>query len=63
MLMEVRVELWRSIGKLPNDPAATEWETMRRHTAIHTAEALRIRMQQVRRLFNDLLAVDRLNPG
>jgi len=56
MLMEVRVELWRSIGKLPNDPAATEWETMRRHTAIHTAEALRIRMQQVHDIFDALLS-------
>jgi glutamate-ammonia-ligase adenylyltransferase len=51
----LRVELWRSIGKLPNDPAATEWETMRRHAAIQSPGALQTRMQAVRQLFNALL--------
>jgi len=54
----LRVELWRSIGKLPNDPMATEWETMRRHASITTPAALHARMQQVRDLFHDLLVSD-----
>ena len=53
----LRVELWRSIGKLPADATATEWETMRRHAAIDRPDALRARMQQVHDIFNDLLAV------
>jgi len=53
----LRVELWRSIGKLPNDPQATEWETMRRHAAITTPGALRLRMQQVLNIFNALIVV------
>jgi len=54
----LRVELWRSIGKLPNDPAATEWETMHRHAAITSPEVLAERMQQIHALFNDLLIAD-----
>jgi len=54
----LRVELWRSIGALPNDPVASEWETMRRHASITTPAALHARMQQVRDLFHDLLVAD-----
>ncbi|GAV19251.1 glutamate-ammonia-ligase adenylyltransferase [Mariprofundus micogutta] len=52
----LRVELWRSIGKLPTDAEATEWETMRRHAAIKAPDALMERMQQVHRVFNLLLS-------
>jgi len=51
----LRVELWRSIGKLPADVAATEWETMRRHAAIHSPDVLKERMQRVHGLFLELL--------
>ncbi len=51
----LRVELWRSIGALPNDPGAAEWETMRRHAAIKTPAILKSRMQQVRDVFYVLL--------
>ncbi|HKI61656.1 MAG TPA: bifunctional [glutamate--ammonia ligase]-adenylyl-L-tyrosine phosphorylase/[glutamate--ammonia-ligase] adenylyltransferase [Mariprofundaceae bacterium] len=51
----LRVELWRSIGKLPTNANATEWETMRRHAAIHSPQSLKDRMQEVRRLFSELL--------
>jgi len=51
----LRVELWRSIGKLPNDASATEWETMRRHALITSPELLIQRMQKVHLLFNQLL--------
>jgi len=51
----LRVELWRSIGQLPDDCEATEWETMRRHVVITTPDTLRTRMQQVHGLFHDLL--------
>ncbi len=54
----LRVELWRSIGALPNDPEATEWETMRRHVSITTPAALHACMQVVRSRFNDLLDVN-----
>ena len=53
----LRVELWRSIGKLPVDPEATEWETMRRHAAITSPQALIQRMQQVHQIFNALIVV------
>lgn len=52
----LRVELWGSIGRLPADPDATEWETMRRHAAITSPEALREEMRQTRECFNCLLA-------
>ncbi|MDQ6997148.1 MAG: bifunctional [glutamate--ammonia ligase]-adenylyl-L-tyrosine phosphorylase/[glutamate--ammonia-ligase] adenylyltransferase [Mariprofundus sp.] len=52
----LRVELWASIGKLPGDASATEWETMRRHAAITSPDALRQRMAKVRLLFNELLS-------
>ena len=51
----LRVELWRSIGKLPADPAATEWETMRRHAAIQSPEALQQEMRRVHAVFSTLL--------
>jgi len=54
----LRVELWRSIGKLPNDANATEWETMRRHAAIHSPDALLLRMHRVHQCFNELLHGD-----
>ena len=52
----LRVELWASIGSLPSDVSATEWETMRRHAAIISPDALRQRMAKVRLLFNELLS-------
>ncbi|ATX79192.1 glutamate-ammonia-ligase adenylyltransferase [Mariprofundus aestuarium] len=51
----LRVELWRSIGKLPNNAQATEWKTMCRHAAIHSPDALTARMQRVHETFNRLL--------
>jgi len=51
----LRVELWRSIGKLPVDPEAPEWETMRRHASIQSPIILRKRMRQVHDIFNTLL--------
>ena len=51
----LRVELWRSIGKLPKDELATEWETMRRHAGITTPAELTQRMQRVHKLFHQLL--------
>jgi len=51
----LRVELWRSIGSLPADPAATEWETMRRHASIHTPIALAERMRRVHDIFQQLM--------
>ncbi len=53
----LRVELWASIGKLPSDASATEWETMRRHAAITSPDELTQRMAKVRTLFNELLKV------
>jgi len=51
----LRVELWRSIGQLPNDATATEWETMLRHAPITTPDALTQRMMKVHQLFHRLL--------
>jgi glutamate-ammonia-ligase adenylyltransferase len=53
----LRVELWQSIGKLSDDSKAPEWETMRRHTNIHSPEALRHSMTQVHAIFQKLLGV------
>ncbi|MFQ5345693.1 MAG: bifunctional [glutamate--ammonia ligase]-adenylyl-L-tyrosine phosphorylase/[glutamate--ammonia-ligase] adenylyltransferase, partial [Mariprofundus sp.] len=53
----LRVELWRSIGQLPVDPEAIEWETMRRHAAISDPDILILRMQKVYRIFNTLIIV------
>jgi glutamate-ammonia-ligase adenylyltransferase len=51
----LRVELWQSIGKLSDDAQAPEWETMRRHTNIHSPEVLRHSMAQVHAVFQKLL--------
>ncbi|MDQ7000167.1 MAG: bifunctional [glutamate--ammonia ligase]-adenylyl-L-tyrosine phosphorylase/[glutamate--ammonia-ligase] adenylyltransferase, partial [Mariprofundus sp.] len=51
----LRVELWSSIGKLPNDPAAIEWETMRRHAAVDSPQRLVERMTRVNRIFHALI--------
>jgi len=53
----LRVELWRSIGRLPVDATCAEWETMRRHAAICSPEQLRDTMKQVRACFDQLLHV------
>jgi len=52
----LRVELWSSIGKLPADDTATEWETMRRHAEITSPKALQERMQITRSTYLELLA-------
>ncbi len=52
----LRVELWESIGKLPADASATEWETMRRHVEITTPQTLRKEMTMIRKVFFELLA-------
>lgn len=54
----LRVELWRSIGHLPDDPQATEWETMRRHADIHSPLQLREHMQRVHDCFQRLLVAE-----
>lgn len=51
----LRVELWQSIGKLPRDPQATEWETMHRHAAIQSPNLLSQRMQETHFMFQALL--------
>jgi len=53
----LRVELWRSIGRLPVDATCAEWETMRRHAPICSPEQLRDTMKQVRACFDQLLYV------
>jgi len=54
----LRVELWSSIGRLPNDPEATEWKTMRRHADIVAPDQLRERMLRTRSVFQQLLSQD-----
>ncbi|MFQ5582626.1 MAG: bifunctional [glutamate--ammonia ligase]-adenylyl-L-tyrosine phosphorylase/[glutamate--ammonia-ligase] adenylyltransferase, partial [Mariprofundaceae bacterium] len=51
----LRVQLWQSIGKLPADDTAPEWETLRRHTPVKSAAALQQRMQQTHGTFLRLL--------
>ena len=51
----LRVQLWASVGRLPADDAASEWETLRRHAPIKDVAALRLRMATVRQVFNALL--------
>ena len=51
----LRVQLWRSIGKLPADDAASEWETLRRHTPVKSVVALRQRMRRTHETFLQLL--------
>jgi glutamate-ammonia-ligase adenylyltransferase len=47
----LRVHLWASVGRLPADDSASEWETLRRHAPIRRVTDLRQRMIEVRRLF------------
>ncbi|MDX8390371.1 MAG: bifunctional [glutamate--ammonia ligase]-adenylyl-L-tyrosine phosphorylase/[glutamate--ammonia-ligase] adenylyltransferase [Mariprofundaceae bacterium] len=51
----LRVEMWQSIGDLPADASAKEWETMRRHTKITTPNILRETLHYVHTCFQDLL--------
>ncbi|MDQ6973848.1 MAG: bifunctional [glutamate--ammonia ligase]-adenylyl-L-tyrosine phosphorylase/[glutamate--ammonia-ligase] adenylyltransferase, partial [Mariprofundaceae bacterium] len=51
----LRVELWASIGSLPMNQDATEWESMRRHTRITSPNILLESMQYVHNCFNTLL--------
>jgi glutamate-ammonia-ligase adenylyltransferase len=53
----LRVELWQSIGKLSVDSQAPEWETMRRHTNIHSPDRLRDIMAQAHAVFKKLLGI------
>ncbi|MDQ6950148.1 MAG: bifunctional [glutamate--ammonia ligase]-adenylyl-L-tyrosine phosphorylase/[glutamate--ammonia-ligase] adenylyltransferase [Mariprofundales bacterium] len=53
----LRIELWRSLRKLPTSDEATEWETLRRHCRIHTPQELQRTMQETRTLFDTLLAL------
>jgi len=54
----LRVELWRSLRTLPASATAPEWETLRRHCAITTPEALRSMMNQTHHAFCALLQGD-----
>jgi len=51
----LRVQLWQSIGKLPADDAASEWETLRRHAPVKSVAALRRCMRQTHETFLQLL--------
>ncbi len=51
----LRVHLWTSIGRLPADDSASEWETLRRHAPIKSVEELKTRMTEIRELFLTLL--------
>jgi glutamate-ammonia-ligase adenylyltransferase len=51
----LRVHLWASVGRLPADDSASEWETLRRHAPIKSVAELRQRMIEVRKLFIQLL--------
>jgi len=51
----LRVHLWASVGRLPADDAASEWETLRRHAPIKNVAALKQRMSEVRGLYLELL--------
>jgi glutamate-ammonia-ligase adenylyltransferase len=51
----LRVHLWASVGRLPADDAASEWETLRRHASIKSVAALKQRMSEVRKLYLELL--------
>lgn len=53
----LRVELWASIGSLPMNQHATEWETMRRHMHIKSPNILLENMQYVHGCFKKLLLV------
>ena len=51
----LRVHLWASVGRLPADDAASEWEPLRRHAPIKSVEELKQRMAEIRKLFIELL--------
>lgn len=51
----LRVHLWASVGRLPADDQATEWETLRRHAPIKSVKTLQQHMLKVRKIFNELL--------
>jgi len=51
----LRVHLWASVGRLPADDSASEWETLRRHAPIKSVAELTERMVQVRGLYIELL--------
>jgi len=51
----LRVQLWASVGRLPANDHASEWETLRRHTPIQNTKALQERMLKVREIFEVLL--------
>lgn len=51
----LRVHLWTSVGRLPADDSASEWETLRRHAPIKSVDELKARMREIRELFVKLL--------
>ena len=51
----LRVHLWTSVGRLPADDSATEWETLRRHAPIKSVAELKVRMTDIREQFIKLL--------
>ena len=51
----LRVHLWTSIGRLPANDKASEWETLRRHAPIKCVDDLMQRMREIRREFIELL--------
>jgi len=51
----LRVHLWASVGRLPADDAAPEWETLRRHAPIKSVAELTQRMVRIRELYLELL--------
>ncbi|MDT8375214.1 MAG: bifunctional [glutamate--ammonia ligase]-adenylyl-L-tyrosine phosphorylase/[glutamate--ammonia-ligase] adenylyltransferase [Mariprofundaceae bacterium] len=52
----LRVHLWASVGRLPADDTASEWETLRRHAPIKSVAELKQRMTEIRKLFIELLS-------
>ncbi len=51
----LHVHLWASVGRLPADDSASEWETLRRHAPIRSVAELKKRMTVIRELFIKLL--------
>jgi len=51
----LRVHLWASVGRLPADDKASEWETLRRHAPIKSVEELKARMDRTREQYLKLL--------
>lgn len=51
----LRVHLWASVGRLPANDEASEWETLRRHAPIKSVDVLKERMKQTRKIFLELL--------